>query len=633
MVQNWYSSRYKLFDNIFYLNVVFMLLFDKYVQKQGNKMDGLSAAVVQGPINDIYSTLKRKRNMKSKPAHAALFAKGLEVEQVKTIWHMDKPVNIREFYYPSKVKLGSDRIQIDSLSDLPGSAKVVIEGTAGQGKSIFLRYLAGNELRKGQSIPIFIELMRLANDNSLKTLIAQYLTELGFKCNASDVDDFLSTERFVLLLDAFDEVHEEEVNRALNEISSIISSVRNIQVVVTARPDSEIQKHPGFNVHQLAKLKFDDFEPILRKFYGKADVDIHRILSFLKEEKNRVAELVDTPLLLTLVCLTYNTRNTIPKSPHEFYDRLFFMLSERHDSTKPGFRREFKSKLNVNDLERLFKAFSFHCMVGQNKSLSQNKAITEVKKASRVTSINPSSENSFIEDCTRNTCLLVRDGFDIHFIHKSVMEYHAACFIAESSDELKEKFYSAAAEKPQIYLQELNYLEYIDEHAHDVFFLKPMLMKVVDYLKQCLDEKDFSGLGSLERVTVLTKGKLRLSGFLIAGISNSNLNTIFDLTRPIGQSLEQYVDSSLFIADGEVKSKDTDVVITQSKLGDELADLVGTDIWKNMVDVEIQLNRSELWNELFESNVKLQYEALSSRLSEVSQRVKVKQESLDNITF
>ncbi|BBO25687.1 hypothetical protein AltI4_00750 [Alteromonas sp. I4] len=436
--------------------------------------------ILKGPIADIYSVLKGQIKKKLPPDPEKVYQKGLKVCFVKTIWQTDRAVDLNNFYYPSKLLIDDDKVLINSLADIPPRERIIVQGTAGQGKSIFLRYLSGRELKIGKKIPLFIELMKVSDKYSLQKLIISSMSEMGFKATDGELELFLSTAKFCLLLDAFDELPKEHVKDTLSFIEFIATKYPEIQIVITSRPNSDIQNSALFSVYDLAPLGSPDFEPILGKFYEGNQPEVHKIISYLKNEAQRISELITTPLLLTLLCITYNSTNKIPPTPFEFYQKLFYLLAERHDSTKPGFRREFASKLTINKLEKLFEAFCFYCMQSDSKAFSRTEAQKKVGDAIRLSDITPHSESSFLDDCVRNTCLLLKEGFDFQFIHKSVMEFHAASFISSANSELKLKFYKAAVAKSYLYSEQLHYLSYIDQDFYERNYVIPTCELVLE---------------------------------------------------------------------------------------------------------------------------------------------------------
>jgi hypothetical protein len=94
----------------------------------------------------------------------SLAAQAIKVTKVRTLINSEEPEFIENFYYPSKIQFSPSLIKkIDSLKGFPQPFNYVIQGTAGQGKSIFLRYLFTRELRQETTtgrIPIFVELKK-----------------------------------------------------------------------------------------------------------------------------------------------------------------------------------------------------------------------------------------------------------------------------------------------------------------------------------------------------------------------------------------------------------------------------------------------------------------------------------------
>lgn len=412
------------------------------------------------------------------------YLKASNVENVKTIWQVDKSVNLNEFYYPSNILVEDNVIQVDSLDVFPENGKVVIQGTAGQGKSILLRYLTGVALRKSKVVPLFVELRKITDRTDLPTLICQSLSELGIQATEMELEYIYSSNKFTLLFDAFDEIPDQNLKDTLIHIENICAKYYRQQVIITSRPGAEIQKVPSFDVFNLEQIELSDFKPMLLRFFNNDEVTVHQIMKSLHENNNEIISLVTTPLLLTLLAITYKTYNKIPTQLHEFYENIFHVLVNRHDATKPGFRREYKSNLNERELEDLFCGFCFYSMIEGKTSLSRQEALKVIKKACEFLNITPSSEFSFLSDCIKNTCLLLEEGFNYHFIHKSIREYHSAKFISGSPNELKERFYTMAKESIQKYRVELDFLSVIDEHYFNKYFLLPTYESIFQDLSQ-----------------------------------------------------------------------------------------------------------------------------------------------------
>lgn len=406
------------------------------------------------------------------------YSKACNVEHVKTIWQVDKSVNLNEFYHPSKISIDQYSIELESINIFPENAKIVIQGTAGQGKSILLRYLSGRRLREGGTIPLFVELRKITSRMDIKALILNSLSELGIQLDEAELTFVFESGKFTLLLDAFDEVPEFAVQDTITYLEYICGKYYNQQIIVTSRPGAEVQKISLFSVYKLDALQVSDFRPMLMKFFNNDKIIVDEILKSLHDNSSDIINLISTPLLLTLLAITYKSYSKIPSQLHEFYEDIFHVLVNRHDATKPGFKREYKSGLNERQLEKLFCAFCFYSSISGRTSLSRKDAMEVIAKAKDILNIELTSDFAFISDCIKNTCLILDEGFSYHFIHKSIMEYHSAKFISESPLLLKEKFYAFALHTPNRYDVELNFLKVIDVYYYNKLFFIPLCSTV-----------------------------------------------------------------------------------------------------------------------------------------------------------
>ncbi|EOU3283597.1 NACHT domain-containing NTPase [Vibrio harveyi] len=566
-------------------------------------------------IGELYDVLKRKSSKFQEPNISLInaYRNAILVEQVKTIWQVDKPVNLNNFYYPSKLIVDEKAIAINSLSDLPPDAKCVIEGTAGQGKSIFLRYLSGYELRKGKSVPLFVELRKVSDKKSVEQLICDALSDLGIDTEVQQLDIIFGTGKFTLLLDAFDEIPELQVKDTITFIESLCNKHHLLRILISSRPDSSIQNSSLFNIFKLSPISPSDFRPILDKFFFEDKDIIDDIVTSIHKSGSNIAELITTPLLLTLLTITYKGYNKIPDSPHEFYENLFHLLVNRHDATKPGFIRDYSSKLNENQLEKLFHAFCFYCMLEQKVSLSRAESVSLTRSASSNVKIVPFSESSFVSDCVKNTCLIVEEGSDFHFIHKSIREYHSARFIKDSDLFLKKKFYSSSVNNSNKYSEELKYLKEIDQNCFEEFFLIPSIQNNLDYFKWNGKNPDLSSFSQDLTIHMRCKSEKE---YIVGGVAitgKTPLNGYLDLFSFIIRSTEKYLLSNEFISDCDFS------ICTESRLNSYESlemKIIGNSEFIKKASVAIQAKCIELEQQL--NDLKLKIEDRKSSIESIS---------------
>lgn len=86
---------------------------------------------------------------------------------------------------------------------------------------------------------------------------------------------------------------------------------------------------------------------------------------------------------------------------------------------------------------------------------------------------------AFKKEVVKTACLMIEEGFDLSFIHKSVAEYHAAAFIRHCSEDVGAQFYQAisGSRQWQGWSQELRFLSEIDRYRYSKFFWIPELVR------------------------------------------------------------------------------------------------------------------------------------------------------------
>lgn len=438
------------------------------------------AKILQKPLNDLYDLgkdvakthLSRWRSTKT---INQLYKKISVVQKVKTIWQVDKEVKLLSFYYPSKLIIDGKSKAILSVRDLPPANHIVLQGTVGQGKSIFLRFLCIRELSQGSRIPVFLELRRLEQGRSLRSFIYDGLRNLGFNIDNQLFYFYVHSGKFLFLLDAFDELDKDLVTSAIDELEGFAQTYPQLQILVTSRPDSGIERSTHFRVYKLAPLTENDHRAFLEKILPEKQ-KVSEILKAIKQNSGKIGSLLTTPLMMTLLVIIYKAEQSIPNELSDFYDNLFQTLLSRHDQSKPGFVRKRYCKLGERQIQELFEAFCFVTRQKDLSALSEEQMYESVKIGAKHAGIS-CEEKSFLQDMTKVACLMQEEGFKYYFIHKSVQEYHAASFIRHCPDEMAITFYAKLQEGSHwhSWRQELTFLSQIDKYRFTKYFRLPQL--------------------------------------------------------------------------------------------------------------------------------------------------------------
>lgn len=400
----------------------------------------------------------------------------VRVTKVKTIYKGDDSIDLHEFYVPTRIE--DINTSINFVTDI-SEQSIVLQGTVGQGKSIFMRYLTSQEAKHGERIPLFYELRRLDNNETLTSALSKQINNWVTEFQESDFDKVAKTGKLVLFLDGFDEVPHDKVKRLLNEIEGWCERYPNMQIIISSRPEADIQQSNYLKVFKLSEYRFYEQSLLIDKLVEESESNI-LLKKAIKDSNTDIQELLKTPLMVTLFVMNYRGSLEIPTNQHEFYKNLFTILISRHDKTKPGFRRESNSGLNEVQLQEVFEEFCFITFSMDALIFDDSKAIQILKECLENQNIDD-DPRMILKDLSKNVCLVLKDGLEYTFIHKSIQEFYYASFIY-NQPEMKIEFYEDcdhdfADGKRNI----LNFLESMDTYYFYKYLALPVFDKYIEH--------------------------------------------------------------------------------------------------------------------------------------------------------
>lgn len=412
-----------------------------------------------------------------------LYKKIGSVTKVKTIWSVDKDVDVKKFYYP--VRVGDSVRPVSHIGALDFNGGLVISGVAGQGKSIFMRYLCSQELRRSEVIPVFVELRYLRKSYNLELLVKHVLEELGFQITDEVYEYLLASGRMVLFLDGFDEVLPEASGELIYSLGRYLKLYERLRVVVSSRPNTQVYFLPGFKVVRIAPLTDFDYLKILQKLCVSEDLAF-KLKSGIDASSVDVKGLLTTPLMMTLLVLTYKSTGKMPETQSEFYDALFHTFLIGHDRSKPGFVRHRELLVSEILLRRVFEDFCFFASKESKAVMAVSQAQEYAYKSLELNGLK-CDVDGFLHDMTSVASMLLLEGNEYSFVHKSVMEYFSAGCVKSNDNVFAERFYGRMVGLWSGWRQELQFLSSIDRERYLRFFYKDYLCAVLDFYGEFLD--------------------------------------------------------------------------------------------------------------------------------------------------
>lgn len=322
---------------------------------------------------------------------------------------------------------------------------LTIIDNAGMGKSTFSKYLVLKILEKQdfKKIPIFLELRKVNKDLSLIDYIMEQINySSSYNININVFKKLLEKKQFIFIFDGFDEVTKENSEKLGKDISDFSLKYNENTIILTTRNQEFIPNLNNGELYNFSLLNNKQIESMILKFDNSSDIDVGKKLIKHENFKTLDFDLFRTPLMVGLLYKAFGYNNTIDKNITVFYDELFNALYKGHDLTKAGFCRIKSSSLDIEKFRNLFRSFSFTSLY-ENKSYFSNESevLETIRKSSLLSSIQLDNYRGFLSDLNESVPLLIKDGLEYKFIHKTISEFFAAEFLtySEVSDELFNK--------------------------------------------------------------------------------------------------------------------------------------------------------------------------------------------------
>lgn len=316
------------------------------------------------------------------------------------------------------------------------SKYIIIEGTGGMGKSMFLTHIflsSAKEYSQTGKLPVFMTLKDYKDKtHGIIDFIWKTVKSFMPKITKQSIISILENRKALLLLDGLDEIQSSLREKFNTDLDNFIKAYPGNSVIMTSRINSFVSftRFSVFDIEPLTKDQAIQLISKLNYWNEQAKSDFLRVL-----ENNLYythTEFASNPLLLTIMLMTYTTFGEVPGKMHIFYAKAYETMARLHDATKGSYQRPFNTGLTPEELAKFFAEFCAATYENEESEFTKREFILRMDKVLDGTDAQAAGVTSqdFLLDLTNNLCIMYREGEKYYFIHRTFQEYFTAFYLA-----------------------------------------------------------------------------------------------------------------------------------------------------------------------------------------------------------
>ncbi|MDR4152084.1 hypothetical protein CN503_13440 [Bacillus cereus] len=403
-------------------------------------------------------------------------------------------VDIDQIYQPLKISsetYGENYYITDYDSGLFNTyKKVIIEDSAGMGKSTIMKKLFISCIEKNEGIPIFIELRKLQEETDIVDLIITQLNSIHKEHDKQLVLEIINRGDFIFFLDGFDEIPFEYKDKIVHKLKEFIAKSNNNIFLLTSRNDNVLSSFGQFKKFHINGMQYNEACEMIEKYdrilgFNLSDSIIKQINENLEQDAFKdLVEFLEVPFLVSLIYLTYKHKRDVPVKKDQFYRKVYDALFEEHDLSKDGYKRQKYSGLSTDQLHKLLRKLGFICLKENRIEYNKDKLLSLIEKSIDSPYFENVKPHDVFQDLIYNVPLFIEEGFTYRWSHKSFMEYFAANFIFIDNGDRKEEILEGImkSKRVPIYLNILDLYYDIDQENFDKVIIYPILEDYINYI-------------------------------------------------------------------------------------------------------------------------------------------------------
>lgn len=359
-------------------------------------------------------------------------------ETLNTIVRCNSQLKLKDIYVPlTIVEEESDgKIKAETINGYPQKllnkyGKILIQDTAGMGKSTITKRIFIDIVENGYGIPIYIELRRLSANKKLLEEIIEQLGSLRKSFDNELLLKLIENGEFIFILDGYDEINLADREIVTKDIQEFIfkTSVGN-KFILSSRPESALTSFGQFKSFGIQPLSRDEAYQLIRN-YDEDGKNAELLIKQLNSGKyGMIDEFLKNPLLVSLLYTAFDYRQMIPLKKHVFYRQVFDAYFKAHDLTKgDSYVHQKKTMLVEDEFNKVLRMMGFLSLLQSKVEFTKDEVLKLIETSKGYCSGLNFHSSDMLHDLLNTVPLFVQDGNYYKWSHKSLQEYFAAEYI------------------------------------------------------------------------------------------------------------------------------------------------------------------------------------------------------------
>jgi len=269
----------------------------------------------------------------------------------------------------------------------------------------------------GLSESIFIGIDGAAPSALARTLqISRALTDLGDK------------DRLLLIIDGYDEISIDYRHDFYADLSKLRRAIPQVKIIITSRPGDWNRQVDGFDVFQILPLRPHQIDEIVETWATNPTAFMHSV------ETSTFWNVLDRPLILTMMIAIFNADGQIPDRSIDIYERMVALFMERWDKSRGIKRTSSFARFSYEKKLRFLRALAFNITFIVTKTRFSRRDIEQASGyLRRELQINPTEIPVLLRELEAHTGLIVEfTSEEFEFSHLTLQEFLAAEYIVST---------------------------------------------------------------------------------------------------------------------------------------------------------------------------------------------------------